>query len=175
MAVLIHAALPTQESWAKGAIRFDLDEVLDAIRPWAEPLTWSVYDLWALAGRGEVRVGSWSNDRHVELDNVTLDPACGDLSAPMSFPALVAFAACTHQVIDGLFVGSDQGADSVAVPSAEDRVVQYLRVENQWFRSYPIVVSAFDSTYWRIFVRDDAAAAALMKRLPLQTEELARW
>jgi hypothetical protein len=167
MGVLIHAQV-----WSNETKFFDLDEVLDVLRPWGEPLTWSISDLWATGGRGQVFLGHRGTERFVGLDDLTLDPACGDIAAPMSFASLVAFAACTGQVIDGLFVGAESAMD-VVVPRAGNHV-EHLSPGDPWFRAYPLVVHAFDSTHWRMFLRDDAAAGALRERFTHSTE-LARW
>jgi hypothetical protein len=156
--------LPDHEAWARGVRHFDLDELLDALRSWAQPLTWRIDDLWALAGFGQVFLGHRGLARELELDHTVLDPACGDVAGPLSFAQLVAFAACTHQVVDGLFVGTD-GGEAVGLPELGSHV-EYLRPDATWFRACPVVIHAFDSTYWRVFVRDEAAAAELTARFP---------
>jgi len=170
MGVLIHVDRLSNETEF-----FDLDEFLDAIRPWGEPLTWSICDLWAtVAEQGCVYLTPSGTERVVTGDRARLDPVCGDIAAPMSFAALAAFAACTHQVIDGLFVGVEEGGLRRDLPRLFEDHIEYLHPDETWFRSYPLVVHAFDSTYWRVFVRDDAAAGALRERFPHATE-LARW
>jgi len=64
--------------------------------------------------------------------------------------------------VDGLFVGTDDGA-AVDLPEfGKPRRVPASGAT--WFRDCAIVVHSFDSTYWRVFVRADAAAEALLAR-----------
>ena len=171
MSSLVHIANPTHQSFARGAIRFDLDEILASIRQWSETLTWGIYEMWALSGNGQVMLGS---ARVVELDGMTLDPRCGDIAGPVPFAALETFALCTHQVIDGVFVGASPSQDlpsTIPMPREEG----YLCLEEPWFLAYPLVIHARDSSFWRVFAENDAAAVALMKRFPLQAHVLAHW
>jgi hypothetical protein len=176
MPVLLEIDHPTHESWARGVRRFDLDEILETLRPWAEPLTWTIDDLWALAGRGQVELGPLGAARIVGLDSMSLDPACGDIAGPMTFAALTAFAACTHQVISGFFTASDDGGMRHPEAAEDEYRSYHLCAENPWFRACPVVLHACRScAHWTTYVRDDAAAVALLERFPLQARETARW
>ena len=167
MSVLVHLPLPAGEAHSRGARRFELAEILDALRPWAEPLVWRIDDLWALAGRGQVFLGHRGLAREVEFDGVAPDPQCGDLAGPLSFRQVSALARLTHQVVDGLFVGT-KGPDSVELPRLGSHV-EYLAPGASWFRACPLVVHAFDGSYWRVFAQDDAVADALRATFPTAT------
>jgi hypothetical protein len=171
MPVLIHAVLPTQESLPKGAIVFDLDEILEALRPAGDQLNWFIHDVWALTGGGQVFVGIGPS-RQVALDNATLDLACGDISGRMSFSQLRALATSTRQTIRGVFIGCAMGEES---PDANPALIEERCVtpEETWYRDYSAVVHACDG--WRIYARDEEFSSRLRSVLPLQTTVLAKW
>jgi hypothetical protein len=171
MPSLVHIAKPTHESLAQGAISFDLDELLAALHEWSEPLTWGIYEMWALSGRGQVMLGS---ARVVELNDMSLDSRCGDIAGPISFAALETFARCTRQVIYGVFVGTrrDQTLPSTIPPPRDEG---FMCLDEPWYRAYPLVIHSRDSGFWRVFAEDDAAVLALTRRFPLQAQVLVHW
>lgn len=176
MAVLLHADLWVEGASNAGARWFDLDELLGAVRPAAEPLSWWIDGLWALAEGGQVFLErGGSADQLVQSDGCELPAGCGDIAGAMSFQQFLSFAAFTHQVIDGLFVGVDASRTAPQPPSSPFASgSEHLSPDCDWYRAFPVVLAAFDSTWWRVFVRDDSLTPAIEIAVP-QARVLARW
>lgn len=123
-------------------------EVLKAVAPEAERMTWAILDLReAFAPEGS------------ELD--VLDVQHRVEERPMGllcqYDELLRFVAGLQQVVDGLFVGC---TDPARIPARDDTDAVVLARSD-------IVVAAFDSSFWIVGADDNVAA-----RLRAQFEDV---
>lgn len=124
----------------KGFLAFDLRDILVQLPNAAWTLEWSVLELDALPAAGcELRVSSVSETVAASQRGVTL-----------KWSELESLANSVLQIIDGKFAAYRPGSD---LPVKGANV----------YEDSEYVIEAVDSTYWRVFSRDDAALGRLRK------------
>jgi hypothetical protein len=106
-----------------------LSEVLDAVPPHIRRMGWTVFDLWAVGHDDRLDVGELE-DRSADAAGLRVDDA-----------RLVELGVGLLQAIDGFFVASPPVGTT-----GRDADVQ----------AHPaFVLQVFDSTFWRVWARDD--------------------
>jgi hypothetical protein len=116
-----------------------MPKVLAPVAPEANELQWSIVDL-----------GDVIADETTDLDVLATERRVFDspTGRRLSFAELSDFAACTIQVIDGLFVACTTGAQ---LPDRSDEDLAILT-------SADFVVTAFDSMFWLVGASDEVLA-----------------
>ncbi len=111
-------------------LALDLVDLLALVAPEGRQLVWAILEL-----EGE---GVLPDDRYRQ--EIEASPT----GAVVNWDELVAIAHALKQVIWGVFVGC---TDASAVPS--------LHPDADLYNPSEIVIEAIDSTYWRVYARDD--------------------
>ncbi|MDP9371533.1 MAG: hypothetical protein M3Q65_03565 [Chloroflexota bacterium] len=111
-------------------LALDLLDLLPLVAPEGRQLVWAILEL-----EGE---GVLPNDRYRQE---TEDSPTG---AVVSWDELIAIARAVKQVLWGVFVGCTAAS-----------VIPRLHPDTDLYSQSEIVIEAIDSTYWRVYARDD--------------------
>jgi hypothetical protein len=115
--------------------------LLDALRPEAEALSWSIFDL------GEV-VGVADGTAPPEVERMVHAVDASADGVPVSFEELIKFATWGGQIIDGVFIATRPGAGP---PARADDDVTVLP-------ACSMVVAVIDSSFWLVSAPSEVTA-----------------
>jgi len=134
--------LVVREKSVGGSLVPDLTDILAAIAEHGRHLSWAILDL-------EGTVGNLGPDLSVsQFETQVADSPCG---YRLGWQELTAFAGKLHDLSMGLFAASQ-----------DPTVLRRYKTMVELVDACDLVIELFDSSYWRVFARDERVLQSLV-------------